>query len=112
MQRTFAECQQNLSQIHIHTTLVDSLINTNNPDNSASPQIQITISDNGSGIPLAVQKRIFDPFFTTKEIGKGTGLGMSISYQVITERHHGSLVCESQPGEGTSFIIRIPLQQR
>ncbi len=112
MQRTFAECQQNLSQIHIHTTLVDSLINTNNPDKLASPQIQITISDNGSGIPLAVQKRIFDPFFTTKEIGKGTGLGMSISYQVITERHHGSLVCESQPGEGTSFIIRIPLQQR
>jgi PAS domain S-box-containing protein len=104
-QLTFAECQQNPSQISIHTTLVH---NQNHP---VSPEVQITISDNGSGIPPAVQQRIFDPFFTTKEIGKGTGLGMSISYQVITERHYGSLICKSQLGEGASFIIRIPLQQ-
>lgn len=107
-QRTFAECQQNPSHIRIHTTLVDSL---DNIDNLANPQVQITISDNGAGIPQTVQQRIFDPFFTTKDIGKGTGLGMSISYQIIMERHRGSLRCESQQGEGASFIIRIPLQQ-
>jgi PAS domain S-box-containing protein len=111
-QRTFAECQQNLSQIRIHTTLVDHLDYPDSAANdSASPQVQITISDNGSGIPQTIQQRIFDPFFTTKEIGKGTGLGMSISYQIITERHHGSLLCESPSEGGASFIIRIPLHQ-
>ncbi len=98
-QRTFAECQQNPSQISIQTNLLPN------------QQVEIQISDNGKGIPEAVQKRLFDPFFTTKEVGKGTGLGMSISYQIITERHNGSLSCASQIGKGTSFIIRIPLQQ-
>lgn len=98
-QRTFSECQQNPSQININTTLL--------PDK----QVEIKISDNGLGIPESVQKKLFDPFFTTKEIGKGTGLGMSISYQIITERHNGSLTCESQIGQGASFIIKIPLQQ-
>jgi signal transduction histidine kinase len=98
-QRTFAACQENPSQIRITTTLLPP------------QQVQIIISDNGSGISEAVQKRLFDPFFTTKEVGKGTGLGMSISYQIITERHNGSLTCESQPGQGASFIIKIPLQQ-
>ena len=98
-QRTFSECQQNPSQIYINTTLL--------PDK----QVEIKISDNGLGIPESVQKRLFDPFFTTKAIGKGTGLGMSISYQIVTERHNGSLSCESQLGQGTSFIIRIPLLQ-
>ncbi len=91
--------QQNPSQISIKTILL--------PDN----QVEIKISDNGMGITEAVQERLFDPFFTTKEVGKGTGLGMSISYQIITERHHGSLVCESTIGQGASFIIKIPLQQ-
>lgn len=90
---------QNSGKISIQTTLL--------PDQ----QVEIKISDNGTGIPEAVQKRLFDPFFTTKEVGKGTGLGMSISYQIITERHHGSLVCESKIGQGASFLIRIPLQQ-
>ncbi|NJL91891.1 MAG: GAF domain-containing protein [Coleofasciculaceae cyanobacterium SM2_1_6] len=107
-QRNFAECQGNLSHIRIHTTLVD---HQDSPSNPVSKQVQITISDNGAGIPQNIQQRIFDPFFTTKEIGKGTGLGMSISYQIIAERHRGSLTCESQLGEGASFMIRIPLQQ-
>ena len=73
--------------------------------------IEVTIADNGSGIPEAIQQHIFDPFFTTKPLGKGTGMGMSISYQIITERHSGKLECFSKPGAGTEFIIRIPIRQ-
>ncbi|USR93094.1 PAS domain S-box protein [Phormidium yuhuli AB48] len=73
-------------------------------------RLQIKISDNGSGIPESVQDRIFDPFYTTKPVGKGTGLGLSISYQIIVERHQGTLTCDSTPGEGSTFIIELPLQ--
>ncbi|MBW4513072.1 MAG: HAMP domain-containing protein [Scytonematopsis contorta HA4267-MV1] len=69
--------------------------------------VVISIKDNGLGIPLNIQQKIFDPFFTTKPVGKGTGMGLSISYQIITEKHGGTLECVSSP-EGTSFIIRIP----
>jgi len=54
---------------------------------------------------------LFDPFFTTKPVGKGTGLGLSISYQIITEKHGGQLKCISAIGEGTEFVITIPLHQ-
>nr|WP_290227775.1 PAS domain-containing protein [Trichocoleus desertorum] len=74
-------------------------------------RVRITIADNGPGMPETVQQRLFDPFFTTKPIGKGTGLGMSISYQIVTEKHGGSLRCVSQVGQGTQFIIEIPIQQ-
>lgn len=70
--------------------------------------IAIKIGDNGCGMPETIQRRIFDPFFTTKPVGKGTGIGMSISYQIIVERHHGTLDCVSQPGCGTEFVIRLP----
>ena len=73
--------------------------------------VMIHIADNGPGIPDAVQKRLFDPFFTTKTVGKGTGMGMSISHQVITERHKGSLKCLSLPGQGAIFVITIPIRQ-
>jgi two-component system NtrC family sensor kinase len=73
--------------------------------------IQIAIADNGSGIPEEVQQRIFDPFFTTKAIGKGTGMGMSISYQIVTERHQGKLYCVSEVGKGTEFFLEIPIHQ-
>ncbi|MBE9012826.1 HAMP domain-containing protein, partial [Pseudanabaenaceae cyanobacterium LEGE 13415] len=73
--------------------------------------IEIAIADNGTGIPESIQSRIFDPFFTTKAIGKGTGMGMSISYQIITEKHGGELECVSTPGQGTLFLIRIPIEQ-
>jgi len=74
-------------------------------------QVQIAIADNGVGIPENVLARIFDPFFTTKPIGKGTGMGLSISYQIITEKHRGALVCNSTPGKGTEFLIAIPVRQ-
>ncbi|MEP0873349.1 ATP-binding protein [Trichocoleus desertorum AS-A10] len=88
------------SHIHISTHL-----NRNN-------RVVIKISDNGPGMPPEVKQRIFDPFFTTKPVGKGTGMGMSISYQIITENHGGSLDCISIPGQGTQFVIEIPFQQQ
>ena len=72
-------------------------------------QVEIRIADNGLGMPESVRQRLFDPFFTTKPVGKGTGMGLSISYQIVTEKHGGSLSCNSQPGKGAEFIIRIPL---
>jgi two-component system, NtrC family, sensor kinase len=75
-------------------------------------QVQICIIDNGLGISGKVIQRIFDPFFTTKPVGKGTGMGLSISYQIVTERHGGSLQCFSHSPQGASFIITIPLRQR
>ncbi|WP_414622857.1 PAS domain S-box protein [Calothrix sp. CCY 0018] len=74
-------------------------------------QVKISISDNGKGIPEKIKTRLFDPFFTTKPVGKGTGMGLSISYQIIVEKHCGSLECISTPGEGTEFVITIPLKQ-
>jgi len=71
--------------------------------------IKVSISDNGSGIPESAKTKLFDPFFTTKPIGKGVGLGLSISYQIVTERHGGKLSCNSSPEKGTEFIIEIPL---
>jgi signal transduction histidine kinase len=71
----------------------------------------IRIKDNGSGMTENVKARLFDPFFTTKPMGKGTGLGLSISYQIIVEKHNGQLKCISAPGEGTEFLIEIPILQ-
>ena len=73
--------------------------------------VEITITDNGPGMAQAVIDKIFDPFFTTKPVGKGTGIGMSISYQIIVDKHHGKFECHSQPGEGTEFSIQIPIRQ-
>jgi len=73
--------------------------------------IQIAIADNGPGISASIQQRLFDPFFTTKPVGKGTGMGLSISYQVVAEKHGGTLQCVSEVGQGTEFIVQIPLQQ-
>jgi signal transduction histidine kinase len=72
----------------------------------------IRIADNGTGMTQEVQQRIFDPFFTTKPVGQGTGLGMSISYKIVVERHGGQLQCISAPGQGTEFLIYIPIQQQ
>ncbi|MFB2978770.1 PAS domain S-box protein [Microseira sp. BLCC-F43] len=74
-------------------------------------QVIIQIADNGPGMTETVRQRLFDPFFTTKPVGKGTGMGLSISYQIITERHGGSLQCISSPGQGAEFAIQIPLKQ-
>ena len=69
----------------------------------------IRIADNGPGITPEIRRHLFEPFFTTKEVGQGTGLGMSISYFIITEHHGGSIDVDSNPGKGASFTIRLPL---
>ncbi|WP_341525632.1 PAS domain-containing protein [Nostoc sp. UHCC 0302] len=74
-------------------------------------QVVIRIADNGAGILEEVKQRLFDPFFSTKPIGKGTGMGLSISYQIISQKHGGTLECVSQPGNGAEFVITIPLRQ-
>jgi signal transduction histidine kinase len=71
----------------------------------------IQIVDNGTGMSEEVQRRLFDLFFTTKPVGSGTGLGMSISYQIVVEKHGGQLQCVSAPGQGTAFLIYLPIQQ-
>jgi signal transduction histidine kinase len=85
------------SQITIRTKVLDQ------------QWVVIRIADNGPGMKEEVIRRIYDPFFTTKDIGKGTGLGMAISYQIVVDKHGGMLKCRSQPGEGTEFWIQIPL---
>jgi signal transduction histidine kinase len=70
----------------------------------------VCIKDNGPGVTSDIQSKLFDPFFTTKPIGEGTGLGLSVSYQIIVEKHQGHLTCHSIPGEGTEFIIKIPIR--
>ncbi|MCP4679148.1 MAG: AAA family ATPase [Deltaproteobacteria bacterium] len=69
----------------------------------------IEIEDNGPGMNEEIRKRIFEPFYTTKPVGEGTGLGLSVSYFIITENHGGEMAVESQPGSGSKFIIRLPI---
>ena len=74
-----------------------------------SNMLRIEIEDNGPGMEESVRKRVFEPFFTTKPIGIGTGLGLSVSYFIVTENHGGTLDVVSEPGKGCTFIIRLPL---
>lgn len=71
-------------------------------------QARIMVTDNGTGIPEELQTRIFQPFFTTKPTGEGTGLGLSLAYDIVTKGHNGTLQVESREGEGTTFIIKLP----
>jgi signal transduction histidine kinase len=99
--------------------LEDSIIKEKNLEN---PQIKIRtevideasilirIFDNGCGIAENVRSRIFDPFFTTKEPGKGTGLGLYISYQIVVEKHGGTITCVSESAKGSEFQIQIPIK--
>jgi signal transduction histidine kinase len=70
---------------------------------------EICVIDNGGGIPEAIREKIFQPFFTTKPTGEGTGLGLSMSYDIISKGHGGQLTLETTEGEGTIFKIVLPL---
>ena len=72
--------------------------------------IEIRIADTGGGIPEAIRDRIFDPFFTTKKVGVGTGQGLAIARNVVVEKHQGNLRFTTEAGQGTTFIIRLPLR--
>jgi len=69
----------------------------------------VEISDSGCGMPPHIQQRIFDPFFTTKEVGKGTGQGLAIAHNVVVDKHGGTIKVISAPGQGTTFVIRLPI---
>ncbi|MEZ2276164.1 MAG: PAS domain S-box protein [Microcoleus sp.] len=71
--------------------------------------VAVEISDNGTGMPQTTIDRIFNPFYTTKEVGKGTGLGMSISHSIVVQKHKGKIECFSEIGQGTTFRISIPI---
>jgi adenylate cyclase len=70
--------------------------------------IEITVRDNGTGIPPEIRDRLFQPFFTTKPTGEGTGLGLSISWDIVTQQHGGTIAVDSRVGEFTEFTIRLP----
>ncbi|WP_374791755.1 ATP-binding protein [Aerosakkonema funiforme] len=108
--------------MNILSNAIDALETTRQPDTDKSPSITITtelgrsenaivrIADNGPGMTAAVLSKIFDPFFTTKPVGSGTGLGLSVSYQIVVDKHGGMLTCTSAPGEGAIFTISIPIE--
>ncbi|HSL85819.1 MAG TPA: HAMP domain-containing sensor histidine kinase, partial [Bacteroidales bacterium] len=70
--------------------------------------LEIRVSDNGPGIPDAIKDKIFQPFFTTKPTGQGTGLGLSLSYDIV-KAHGGEIKVESEEGKGTTFILLLPI---
>lgn len=72
--------------------------------------VEISISDNGNGIPKKILDKIFQPFFTTKPTGQGTGLGLSMSHDIIVNGHGGEIIVETEEGKGTKFIIHLPIQ--
>lgn len=94
--RSYEEIEAHPSYIEIHTSVLDE------------EWVQVTIADNGIGMPESHRARMFDPFFTTKPVGRGTGLGLSVSYQIIHDLHGGKIDCFSTLGVGTKFIIQIP----
>jgi signal transduction histidine kinase len=73
-------------------------------------QVWISVTDTGAGIAAEHQPKIFDPFFTTRPVGKGAGLGLSVSYGII-DKHHGRIEVSSQPGQGACFTIWLPVKQ-
>lgn len=86
----------------------DIFIQTEQVQGQGQGQVLIRIRDNGKGIEAAILQRIFDPFFTKKEIGKGTGLGLTISYNIV-EQHHGKIKVTSEVGVGTEFVVMLPI---
>lgn len=94
--KTFAEIEKKPNQITVKTAIIED-------------HLEVRIGDNGQGMEEAVKSRIFDHLFTTKKVGKGTGLGLAIARQIILETHGGCLDVDSTYGQGTTFIIRLPL---
>jgi signal transduction histidine kinase len=93
--KSYEEIESNPNQIKIETSYLND-------------SVKIQISDNGSGMTPEVRSRIFEQGFTTKKVGKGTGLGMAIAHQIITEKHGGMITCSSDLGKGTKFVITLP----
>ncbi|MGG6296898.1 hybrid sensor histidine kinase/response regulator [Leptolyngbya sp. AN02str] len=97
--RSYQTIQHMPNQITITTEFIDD-----------ERSVIIRIADNGIGMTDEVKQRLFDYLFTTKPVGKGTGLGMTIAHQIITEKHKGTIAVSSKPGEGTEFVITLPIE--
>ncbi|NJL11403.1 MAG: GHKL domain-containing protein [Calothrix sp. SM1_7_51] len=98
-ERSFDEIAINPNRITITTEI----------DDDDKQQVSISIQDNGMGMLEEVRAKIFDHLFTTKPVGKGTGLGLAIAYQIVVEKHGGTIKVNSRPGEGAVFIVSIPV---
>ena len=94
--RCYADIEKDPYQIEIKTEMKDD-------------KVILRIRDNGAGMSEEVKNRIFEQGFTTKPVGKGTGLGMAIAHQIVTEKHGGTITCDSTPGKGTTFTIALPI---
>lgn len=95
--RSFVEIQANPNKITVTTSVVNRCV-------------QVSIMDNGKGMTKEVENRVFDHLFTTKSVGKGTGLGLAIAKQIVEEKHQGKISVNSKLGQGTEFIITLPIQ--
>ena len=113
-------CSNEIEQVllNLFKNALQAMENINSPDYKPKfhvrvmneyKYVRIEIEDNGPGIPEDIQNRIFEPFFTTKPVGVGTGLGLSVSYMIITQNHNGKFEVESEVGKYTKFIIRLPI---
>jgi len=96
--KSFQEIEKKRNRITIGTKLSEDKKN-----------VIVQIADNGTGMPEEVKAQIFEQGFTTKKVGKGTGLGMAIAHHIVTEKHGGTITCDSTPGEGTTFTIALPI---
>ncbi|MEM6377262.1 MAG: ATP-binding protein, partial [Bacteroidota bacterium] len=118
--------QENLPQVNgfgselnqVWTNLIDNAVDAMDGKGelwiktwSTADQVNVTVTDNGKGMSAEIQKHIFDPFFTTKEQGKGTGLGLHISYNIIANKHNGHIFVHSEPGK-TRFQVELPIHER
>lgn len=97
--------------ITITTEMLEMSYEKGQRPSSVIPRLLIHIADNGCGMSNSLCPRIFDPFFTTKPIGSGTGLGLTTSYQIVVEHHHGNIQVKSLEGQGSEFTIELPLRQ-
>jgi len=90
----------------------EETVSTLTESNQSPSHVFIRIADNGCGMTQKTQQLLFDPFFTTKPVGRGTGLGLAISYQIVVEKHGGQLYFNSEVGEGSEFVVEIPIKHR
>jgi signal transduction histidine kinase len=100
--------QQNSGNLNSYQPTVSVSTSLNPPLEGREASVLVTVSDNGNGIPQNIVDKIFQPFFTTKPTGIGTGLGLSLSYDIV-KAHGGEIKVESKEGEGTMFIIQLPI---
>jgi two-component system NtrC family sensor kinase len=102
--------------INASHAITDKVANTNQrgkiriASETYAGEVEFSIADTGVGIPETIRSRIFEPFFTTKEAGRGTGQGLSIAKTIVEQRHGGSIRFETQPGVGTTFFVRLPIE--